>query len=128
MAGVATGKRGDGRGEEKGDAVEDFVRESGPSPGAALEGLGEPTLEVGVPALCSHGAGDIERAIVTPRTGGAEDLLSVALFHCHSAPSTASSSALPFSDVGALLSSSSSLSVFSSSPSSPSSSTGLHMS
>ena len=109
MTGVAKGRRGEGLGEEKGDgAVEDLVRASGPR-GSACGGLGDDRVlePVGVPARCTHGAGDRERTTAEPRRGGGEDVLSTALFHCQRAPSTASSSALPFSDTGALLSSSS---------------------
>ena len=55
MVGVKTGRRGDGLGDENGEAVDGLVRERGPNPGAATaaaeEGRGEPTLEVGVPVL-----------------------------------------------------------------------------
>lgn len=132
ILGVATGRRGEGFGEVKGDAVELLVRARagacGPNPGGAaivaLLGRGDPEFETGVPARCNHGAGDLERMMLAPRIGGGLDFLSLAPFHLHSAPSTASSSALPLSEVGALLSSSSSLSVFSSSPKASSSSTG----
>ena len=51
MAGVASGRRGEGFGEENGDCVEDFVRaKPGGTKGAALDGRGDPVLDVGVPA------------------------------------------------------------------------------
>ena len=129
MDGVAMGKRGDGFGELNGEWVEDLVRaKPGGAIGAALEGRGEPVLDEGVTALWTHDAGDLERMTVAFRAGGGVLFFSVAAFHCQRDPRTASSSALPFSNAGALLSSSSSRSVFSSSPNASSSSTGLQIS
>ena len=125
MAGVATGSLGEGLGEVNGDAVELFALANagrGPSPGGgctgvAVLGLGELDSELGVPARCIQGAGERDRMCCMPRAGGGLDFLSLAAFHLHSAPRTASSSALPLSELGGVLNSSSSLSVFSSSPS-----------
>ena len=116
---MATGRRGDGRGEVKGLAEEDAVRASGPRVDVEPIGHWEYVDEYGVPVRVVHGAGDLVRAaaVAAPRDGGGCAVLSVALFHCQSAPRTASSSSLPFKDVGAWLSNSSSWSVFSSSAS-----------
>lgn len=139
MTGVASGRRGEGFGEENGDpTVCDFVLASaggvGPKPGGtegvAVELLGELLPEArGVAARWIQGAGDRERATCTLRAGGGEVVLSsVELFHCHKTPSTASSSALPLSEVGLLLSSSSKASVLASSSSSLLSRIGRHRS
>ncbi|KAI7165347.1 hypothetical protein KC349_g152 [Hortaea werneckii] len=88
----------------------------------------EVRVPVGVPARWIHGAGDLERMTVAPRTGGGDEVLSSFALWSQRTPKTASSSALPFSKTGSLLSSSSSLSVFSSSPSSASSNTGRQIS
>lgn len=135
MAGVETGSRGEGLGDVKGEAVELIVRASaggcgprpGGGPGVAFLGRGEPAFE-GVPLRCSQGAGERERMMFAPRIACGLVVFSFAPFHRQSAPNTASSSALPFSEAGALLNTSSSLSVFSSSPRSSSSSTGWHSS
>lgn len=136
---MARGSRGEGFGEEKGEATPcDLVRASaggvgakpGGTAGVEVDGRGELVLEVGVAArlIQGAGAGDLVRKTLAARAGGGEVWLSLVVFHCHMAPSTASSNALPFNDVGAPLNSSSSASVLASSSSCSSSRTGLHRS
>ena len=64
MCGVDRARRGEARGEVKGDAVEDFVRTKAGEPAKAGGGiLGEFCEGVGVRAVC-QGAGEALRMIV----------------------------------------------------------------
>lgn len=122
---MANARRGDGRGEVKGEAVEDLVRvKAGAAAREALVLRGEAFDGVDERSCDCHGAGLRERTTVAPRIGGGEEVLSFALFHRHSAPNTASSSALPMRLVGPWRKRSSSLSVLDSSSSASSFSTG----
>ena len=119
MAGLEKASLGEGRGEVKGEAVDDLalLKSRGINPGGA-RGLtprrGDD--DTGVPApprgIC-HGAGDGRRRTVC-RTGGGEAGLVDDSRYLHSTSKTAFSIALPTSVVS-FFRSSSSLSVFSSS-------------
>ncbi len=115
MTGVAKARRGDGRGDPKGDAVDDLARlkVDGTKPGGA-RGLtprrGEP--ESGVPEP-RHEAGDGLRRMVC-RMGGGDVAVPPPSRYRHSASKMAFSRAWPCSVVS-FFSSSSSLSVLSSS-------------
>lgn len=116
--------RGEGRGEVKGDAVDDFAREkpggATPKPGGGAM-RGEELEGVGARATC-QGAGDDRRMIVW-RTGGGEADELLAPRKRQSESNTASSRALPVSDVFSRINSSS-FSVLSSSSSESSCRTG----
>lgn len=128
MTGVAKAKRGEGRGEPKGEAVEDLVRlkagGAGPKPGGgcmvALTVRGEGAAERCAAAVC-QGAGD-GRLMTVVRMGG-EVEPEVASLWRQRTRSTASSRALP-ERFASLRSRSSSLSTLSSSGKASSCSTG----
>ena len=117
MAGVEKASRGEGRGDVKGEAVEDFVllKDCGTKPGGA-SGLtprrGEEEIGVAPRGIC-HEAGEGLRKTVC-RIGGGEAAFDDPSRYLHNASNTAFSSEFPASVVS-FLRSSSSLSVFSSS-------------
>jgi hypothetical protein len=118
MTGLENARRGDGRGDVKGEAVEDFalLKACGTNPGGA-RGLaprrGEDDIGVVPPRGIGQGAGEARRKTVW-RIGGGEVVLEVPPRYRHKISRTAFSRELPASVVSFLISSSS-LSVFSSS-------------
>jgi hypothetical protein len=118
MTGLERASRGDGRGEVKGEAVEDIVllKDCGTNPGGA-RGLaarrGEEEMEVAPPRGIGQGAGEGRRKIVC-RMGAGEFAFDEASRYLHRTSKTAFSRELPTSVVS-FLSNSSSLSVLSSS-------------
>ena len=118
MTGLENASRGEGRGEVKGDAVEDFARlnDWGINPGGA-RGLaprrGEEETGVVPPREIGQGAGEARRKTVW-RIGGGEVVLDMPPRYRHKTSRTAFSRELPASVVSFLISSSN-LSVFSSS-------------
>ena len=119
IAGLEKASLGEGRGEVKGEAVEDLflLKDDGTKPGGA-SGLtprrGEDEIGVAPRGIC-HGAGEGRRKTVC-RIGGGEVALDEPSRYLHNASRIAFSSDVPTSVVS-FLSSSSSLSVFSSSSS-----------
>lgn len=120
IAGLEKASLGEGRGEVKGEAVDDFalLKEDGINPGGA-RGLtpsrGED--ETGVPELprgIGHGAGDAARRKTVCRIGGGELGFVVNSRYLHSTSKTALSREVP-TRVVSFLRNSSNLSVFSSS-------------
>jgi hypothetical protein len=118
ITGLEKASRGEGRGEVKGEAVEDFARlnDCGTKPGGA-SGLaprrGDEDTGVVPPLGIGQGAGEGRRKTVC-RKGGGEVVLDMPPRYRHKTSRTAFSRELPASVVSFLISSSN-LSVFSSS-------------
>lgn len=113
MVGLEKASRGDGRGEVKGEAVEDFalLKDCGTKPGGA-RGLapkrGEDDIETAAPPLgICHGAGDGRRKTVWRMGGGGDVALEVPSRYRHRTSRTAFSKGPPDNAVSFFRSSSS---------------------